>query len=311
MKNKLYALASLLILLMMSCKNEIKNKAQVGKKDLVQVNHELGNSNVPKEPQKVYVFDMGSLETLADLGISVAGIPKDFVPTHLKSYLENTHVVDVGSILQPNLEKLSTENADLIIISSLHASDYKALTSIAPTVSLGVDSRNYTASVLKNLATIGNIFGVSEITDQKIALLKADLEAAKKIIAPSQKKIMLLMYNSGAFSTFGPQARYSFVFNDLQAKSAANTEDTSTHGTVISSEYISKANPDILFIIDRNEIMDGVKTNPKDVENALIQKTKAYKNKQIYYLDPNIWYISGGGTYSMKHMITDIKQAYY
>lgn len=56
--------------------------------------------------------------------------------------------------------------------------------------------------------------------------------------------------------------------------------------------------------------MEGHKLNKSEIENALVQTTNAFKNKRIYYLDPNIWYLSGAGTYSIQHMITDVLQGY-
>lgn len=64
----------------------------------------------------------------------------------------------------------------------------------------------------------------------------------------------------------------------------------------------------ILYVIDKDLIM-GHKLNKYKVENALVQKTSAFKNKVRNYLGPNIWYLSGGG-YSIQHMITDVLQGY-
>jgi len=277
---------------------------------VVSVTHELGTTIVPIKPQKVFVYDMGSLESLQDLGIPVAGIPKDFVPPHLHKYKDDVGVEDVGSILQPNLEKVSMLNPELIIISALHANDYNKLTQIAPTISLGVDNNNYKTSVVNNLNLIGQIFDIKEKTDEKVRALEEEIEEAKSIIAKQEKKIMILLYNAGTFSSFGSKSRYGFVLSELHAKLADDSKDADIHGTVVSSEYISKVNPDILYIIDRNAIMPNYKVNKSEIENLVLQKTNAYKNKAIYYLDPNIWYLSGGGTYSMKHMIMDILQGY-
>jgi len=38
-------------------------------------------------------------------------------------------------------------------------------------------------------------------------------------------------------------------------------------------------------------------------------KTNAYKNGKIFYLDPDYWYLSGGGLLSMKEMIKEIEAA--
>ena len=157
---------------------------------------------------------------------------------------------------------------------------------------------------------IGRIFDIKEKTDQKVTEIEKKMEDAVKIITASRKKVMILMYNAGAFSTFGNNSRYGFVFTDLKAVPADVDQRKGIHGTIVSSEYISSVNPDILYIIDRNEIMLGQKTDKKEIENALIQKTNAFKNNRIIHLDPNVWYLSGGGTYSLNQMIDDVLKGY-
>ena len=42
------------------------------------------------------------------------------------------------------------------------------------------------------------------------------------------------------------------------------------------------------------------------VENDLIEDTKAMQNDNIYYLDPDFWYLSGGGLVSVAEMVDEI-----
>lgn len=291
---------------LLSCHNSEKPKYN----KVISITHELGTTEVPLQPKRVFVYDMGSLETLNELGIPVAGIPKDFVPKHLKKYKDNPKVQDVGSILQPNLEKLSALDPELIIISNLHAHDYDELSKIAATISLGPNNNDYLKSVIDNINNIGKIFTSSDKTTKKTATIRQQIDDAATLIAQSPKKIMILMYNAGAYSSFGRKSRYSYVFTDLKAKPADNNTEKNVHGAIVSSEYIADINPDILFIIDRNAIMTGHQANHHVIENVLIKRTTAYKNNSIYYLDPNVWYISGGGIYSLQQMTQDILAGY-
>lgn len=286
------------------------NKSETQSAETISVTHELGTTKVPINPKKVVVFDVGTLETLDELKIPIAGIPKDYMAKHLEKYRIDKNVQDAGSIIQPNLEMVNNIKPDLVVISAVTSKEYDQLSKIAPTIYLGVKNENYKQSVIDNLNIIGNVFGVKEKTDQKVAEIESKIEKAVKTIKASDKKIMILMYNAGAFSTFGNNSRYGFVYTDLKAKQADNNKQAGVHGTVVSSEYISQVNPDILYIIDRNEIMLGKKTDRTEIENALIQKTNAYKNNRVIYVDPNVWYLSGGGTYSLNHMVDDVLKGY-
>ena len=56
-------------------------------------------------------------------------------------------------------------------------------------------------------------------------------------------------------------------------------------------------------------MINRVETNKKEIENALIQRTNAYKNGKIIYLNPQVWYVSGGGLTSTQMMVDEVKNA--
>ena len=45
------------------------------------------------------------------------------------------------------------------------------------------------------------------------------------------------------------------------------------------------------------------------LNNDLVKGTKAYQNKNIVYLDPNYWYLSGGGLVSLSEMVKEVEAA--
>lgn len=290
-----------------SCKSD---KTKQNGRDSLEIEHELGTSGVTRNPERVVVFDMGSLETMDKMNIPIAGMPKDYVPRYLKRYQTNEDVQDAGSVLQPNFEKISKINPDLIVISTLQAKDYDKLSSIAPTVYLGIKNDDFSKSVNENIHTLGQIFKMEDKTDLINREIQDKISAAANTITASGKKIMILLYNAGTFSTFGSKSRYGFVYNDLKAVPVDDNTEVAVHGTVVSSEYIAKKNPDILYIIDRNSIMNKYNTNKAEIVNSLIKKTAAFKNNKIIFMDPDVWYLSGGGVTSINRMIDDILKGY-
>src|SRR5690625_4187536 len=52
----------------------------------VTVEHELDTTEVEKNPEKVVVFDFGSLDTLDQLGVQITGVPQQSVPSYLEEY---------------------------------------------------------------------------------------------------------------------------------------------------------------------------------------------------------------------------------
>ncbi|KPD00954.1 putative ABC transporter solute-binding protein YclQ precursor [Geobacillus sp. BCO2] len=63
-----------------------------------------------------------------------------------------------------------------------------------------------------------------------------------------------------------------------------------------------------MFVIDRDAVVEGKPTAKQTIENALVKKTKAYQNGHIVYLDPNYWYLSGGGLTSVSEMIKQVEE---
>ncbi len=85
--------------------------------------------------------------------------------------------------------------------------------------------------------------------------------------------------------------------------------EASTHGQSISFEYIVEKDPDFLFVIDRTAVVGGESSAKEVIENDLVKNTKAYKEGNIVYLDPNYWYLSGGGLVSVSEMILEVGAA--
>ena len=81
------------------------------------IKHQLGESNIPKNPEKVVMFDFGILDTLDELGIEVAGLPQTNVPSYLSKY-EDSKYANLGSLKEPDFEAIHALNR--MSSSSLH-----------------------------------------------------------------------------------------------------------------------------------------------------------------------------------------------
>ena len=93
-------------------------------------------------------------------------------------------------------------------------------------------------------------------------------------------------------------------------KQADEGIEASTHGQSITYEYILDTNPDVMFVVDRNAAVGNEASAKDSLENELVQKTNAYQNDNIIYLDPDYWYLSGGGLQSVSEMVNAIESAF-
>ena len=242
-------------------------------------------------------------------------MPKDFVPHFLSQYKDAPDVQDLGSIVQPNLERVHAARPDLVLITSLQASHYRELAGMAPTIQFDVDYRNsqdgHIARIQEHLATLGRIFGKQDLARHKGAELEAKVQEARRTTQGRQERAMVLLHNNGAFSSFGPQSRYGFVFSALGVQPAGPAAATGLHGQPVSSELIQQADPDIVYIVDRTAVMERRPAlDAESLGNPLLRRTKAWKNGRVVFADAQAWYVTAASPTSLRIVIDDVLRGY-
>ncbi|WP_106766176.1 siderophore ABC transporter substrate-binding protein [Paenibacillus faecalis] len=272
------------------------------------IKHELGETPVPKNPQKLVVFDFGILDSLDKLGIEVTGVPQKNVPPYLSKYADAKYE-NVGSLKEPDFEKINEISPDLIIISGRQRDAYQELSEIAPTIYLGVDTSRYMESFKENMNTLGQIFGKESQIEEELAAIDEDIKALNDKVKATGKNALIILANEGKISAYGPGSRFGILHDVFGFTAVDPGIEVSTHGKDISSEYIVEQNPDYLFVVDRGAAVSSgdEASGAKDVvENELVKTTNAYKEGNIVYLDPNYWYLSGGGLTSVAEMVKEV-----
>lgn len=304
---------SLFILVLAACGSTNEGKAtddenKDDQSDEVVVEHELGKTTVKKNPEKVVAFDFGSLDTLDKLGIDVAAVPQQNIPSYLEKYASDDYE-NVGGLKEPDFEKLSEVDPDLIIISSRQADLYDQLSELAPTIYLGVDTTDYMASFEKNAGVIGEIFTKEKEVQAELDTIKDKASATAKKAEEANKSGLIILANDDKISAYGPSSRFGLIHDVLGVTAIDEDIEASTHGMNVSFEYVTEKDPDLLYVINRGAVVDGESSAEVIVENKLMEKTKAYQNDNIIYLDPEYWYLSGGGLESVTKMIDEIDES--
>lgn len=277
--------------------------------ETVTVKHELGETTFDKNPEKVVVFDFGVLDSMDKLGIeAVAGVPQGNVPTYLEKYNDAEKYENVGTLKEADFEAIHALDPDLIIISGRQAAMYEEFADIAPTIHMGVDTTKYMDSFTQNMNTLGEIFGKEDQVKEELAAIDKQIEDLKTSV--TDEKALIVLANEGKVSAYGAASRFGIIHDVFGVKQADEGIEASTHGQSISFEYILETNPDMMFVVDRNAAVGNDASAKDSLENELVQKTTAYQNDKIIYLDPDFWYLSGGGLQSVSQMVTDIQSAF-
>ncbi|QDX93871.1 hypothetical protein C2W64_00861 [Brevibacillus laterosporus] len=275
----------------------------------ITVKHELGETVVKKNPQKVVVFDFGALDTMDALGVEVAGIPQKSLPSYLDKY-KDAKYINVGGLKEPDFEKIHEVKPDLIIISGRQSDQYDEFKKIAPTIYMGIDDKKYMESFTTNVKTLGQIFEKEAKADEELAKIEKEIKDLHEKVKADDKKALVILANDGKVSAYGSTSRFGIIHDVFGFKQADDKIETSTHGQSVSFEYILEKNPDYIFVVDRTAAVEGKSAAKQVVENDIVKKTNAFKNNKIIYLDPGYWYLSGGGLESVSEMLKETASVY-
>ena len=268
----------------------------------ITIDHAQGTTVLPVKPLKIFTYDPASLDILDALDIEISGVPRSNIPSYLEKY-KNEKYLKIGTLFQPDYETVQAEKPDLIIVASRSASAYKDLSAIAPTIDLTVPQDHFIAGVEKNVRTLGHIFN----KDAEAAKLIAKLNASTVKIKEESHNVgnaLIIMTNGGKITAYGTGSRFGWVHDDLGIKPTVADLNTATHGEAISFEFLLKADPDWLFVLDRDSVVGNNAASARQtLNNELVAATNAARKNHIVYVDTERWYLVGGGISALQASI--------
>lgn len=273
----------------------------------IMVQHQLGETVVSINPEKVIVFDFGVLDSLDQMGVEIAGLPQANIPPYLSKFADASYQ-NFGSLKEPDFEAIANYGADLIIISGRQQELYEEFSKLGPTIYMAVDNANYMETFKKNMMVLGQIFDKQDFIETELAKIEASISELNEK-AKNVENVLIVLANEGNISAYGPGSRFGILHSVFGFTAVDETIEVSTHGMNISYEYLVEKNPEYLFVVDRGAVVAGGESASKQtIENELTEKTRAYQDGKIIYLDPNYWYLSGGGLVSVSEMIKEISE---
>ena len=262
-----------------------------------------------KNPKKVVVFDYGVADILKNLGVEIAGLPKDGKLPEILSVYKDDKYANVGSLKETNFEAIEALNPDLIIIGGRQAEDIDSFKEIAPTVYLATDGQDYMNSFSQVMTDLGNLFDKQDEAKKALNEINEKVADLKKTIEEKDLSASVVMANEGGISLFSQASRYGIIYSDLGFKQVDNNIDESTHGQQITFEYFLKHNSDYVFVVDRGAVTGKGESAKALFDNEVMNKTEVAKNGNVVYLDSVVWYTMTGGIESTKVMIDEIADA--
>lgn len=260
--------------------------------------------------ERIVVLDLGSLDTLRALGASdqVVGVPKGgVIPEHLSEFSDDQYA-DVGTLQEPDIEKIAELDPDLVIAGFRSSGAVEELSKHFTTIDVTYDqAQPFLDGVEEASLKIGEAIGKESEAQAKIDDLRAQVEEARAEV-PEGKTALALISTGGKLNAQGADGRYALIFRDLGLEPAAAGLEAAAHGDPMSFEAIQDADADYLFVVDRDAAIgqQGGEAAQQVLDNPLIHETTAWKEDQIVYLDGGRWYLMIHGLDNAKAMITEV-----
>lgn len=274
----------------------------------VTIEHPMGTTGVAADLKKAVVFDYGVLDIMDALGLELEIAT---AVTSLPAYLnKHENAINVGSLKEPDMEAIFEFEPDVIFIGARQQDYYNQLSEIAPTIFVQLNGETYLEDFKDNVGYVAQVFDKEAEAGEAIEAIDELILEVQGLTGQSNDRALVLLTNDGSISVYGFGSRFGIIHDVLGVKAADENVEVSTHGQSVNYEYVADKNPDLIFVVDRTLVVGGTTTASSVLDNDLVNGTNAAINERIVSLDPEIWYLSGGGITSINKMIIDVKDAY-
>src|SRR5699024_1797069 len=277
-----FLMIGLIVLVMAACgsdtdegSKEEENGEDSSENEVLTIEHELGTTDVPKNPEKAVVFDFGVLDTMLKLdlqdkvvGVAQAGV----IPSYIDEFSSEDYG-NIGSLKEPDFEKIAELDPDVIIISGRQSDVFDQLEEIAPTIFLGVDTSDYMNSFTENVNVIGDMFDKSAEVEEALADIDETIASVSEQAEASGENALIILANDDKISAYGPNSRFGIIHDVFNVPAVDEGIEVSTHGSNVSFEYVTEQDPDLLYVIDRGAAIGEESAAKQIVENKLVERT--------------------------------------
>jgi iron complex transport system substrate-binding protein len=167
------------------------------------VQHAMGETEVPGDPQRVVVLDSSFLDASIALGVVPVGATEGTPGSGLPAYLGDTiaGIELAGDTTTPNLELVASLQPDLILAAKVrHEALYEQLSAIAPTVFSESSGQNWTDQVRLTGAALGRAAGA----DALVAAFEARAAEVGAAIGAAGTTASIVRFIPGQTRLYGP-----------------------------------------------------------------------------------------------------------
>lgn len=258
------------------------------------VEHAMGETEVPAEPQRVVVLDTGELDSATALEVAPVGgvtaLPGLPVLEYLQSVAADMEVV--GTIEEPDLEAVAALEPDLILSSKLrHEKIYDELSQIAPTVFTDTVGVVWKENFLVHAEALGEH---DEAKDMLAAYEERAAELGERItetFGGDKPTVSVVRFLPGETRIYLSESFIGTILEDVGLP-RPKTQRKNDFALYPSDEQIGLMDGDLLFYTHYGP--EGETTLPKITGNPLWQELDPVEGNRTYEVPEDHWMLGIG-----------------
>jgi iron complex transport system substrate-binding protein len=279
-----------------------------GGADAVEIATAKGPVTIDVPPKRVAAFDIAAIDSLDRLGIRLAGVPDKLFLPQLTAATAGAEVV--GTVFEPDLEALNALAPDLVIVGGRSSPRAAATARIAQTIDMTMTGADLLDESRARLAAYGALFDKTDEAAAAARELDVAVAAATSAVA-GKGTALIVMTNGPKISAYGPGSRFGWLHAALGLKPAVESVQPAVHGEAVSFEFVAKANPDWLIVLDRAAAIGSAEQNASaTLDNELVAGTTAWRKGQVLYLPAADFYIAAGGVQATTRILAAVTAAF-
>jgi len=258
------------------------------------VEHAMGKAEIEGTPKRVVVLDTGELDSAMSLGVTPVGSVEAIEGFGLPSYLEGTGKIEnVGTIEEPNVEKIAALEPDLILSSKLrHEQIYDQLNQIAPTVFTETTGVTWEENFEKHAEAMNR-------TDEAKKIMSAyedRLEDFRNTMGNrlDETEVSVVRFLPGETRIYQKESFIGTVLEDagLPRPPAQNVDEFAILNA--SEETIPDMGGDAIFVTVYGT--EDETTKERITSDPLWRKLEAVREGRVYEVSDDLWMLGIGPT---------------
>lgn len=307
---RLFLLGLIVVVLITACsaRSLPRSESVTSLEDCRMVPHELGETKICGQPQRIAALSPHILDSILSLGAqpiayaeaSTLNLKKFDRPKAQIPYLGNyvtTQPINLGNRDNPSLELLTQLKPDVILGEYwISKGQYNLLSKIAPTLLFSDTEENGYQHWSHSIEGIASVLGREEQAKQLLARYPDQIAAVRKQLAPvvaAYPRVLVVHANNLAEFHWAKDSKAADLLRMIGFEIELPEDLPLKFGEEgqISVEVLPSIETDLIFVLAWSEDLYSPQEEIKQQwdENPLLRQMPVFRNGHVFFVDYQLW----------------------